>query len=174
MYHDAEHSFASKGINIEGLSLDWDKMQESKDKAVSGLTAGIEGLFKKNKVDYVKGHGRISGPNEITVDLMDGGTQTLTAKNIIIASGSEPSSLPGITIDEKDIVSSTGALSLPTVPKAMTVVGGGVIGLEMGSVYARLGTKVTVVEFLDRIVPTADLEMGKTFMRSMKKQGAFH
>jgi dihydrolipoamide dehydrogenase len=171
MYHDAEHSFASKGINIEGLSLDWDKMQESKDKAVSGLTMGIEGLFKKNKVDYVKGHGRISGPNEITVDLMDGGTQTLTAKNIIIASGSEPSSLPGITIDEKDIVSSTGALSLPTVPKAMTVVGGGVIGLEMGSVYARLGTKVTVVEFLDRIVPTADLEMGKTFMRSMKKQG---
>jgi dihydrolipoamide dehydrogenase len=171
MYHDAEHSFASKGINIEGLSLDWGKMQESKDKAVSGLTAGIEGLFKKNKVDYVKGHGRISGPNEITVDLMDGGTQTISAKNIIIASGSEPSSLPGIEIDEVDIVSSTGALKLPNVPKAMTVVGGGVIGLEMGSVYARLGTEVTVVEFLDRIVPTADLEMGKTFMRTLKKQG---
>lgn len=171
MYHDAEHSFKSKGINIEGLSLDWGIMQESKESAVSGLTKGIEGLFKKNKVDYVKGHGRISGPNEVTVDLLDGGTQTVSAKNIIIASGSEPSSLPGIDIDEVDIVSSTGALSLPQVPSALTVVGGGVIGLEMGSVYARLGSKVTVVEFLDRIVPTADLEVGKTFMRVLKKQG---
>lgn len=87
MYHNAEHSFASKGTSIEGLSLDWNKMQESKDMAVIGLTMGIEGLFKKNKVDYVKGHGRISGPNEITVDLMDGGTQTFSAKNIIVASG---------------------------------------------------------------------------------------
>jgi len=171
MYHDAEHNFKSKGINVEGLSLDWGTMQQYKDKAISGLTQGIEGLFKKNKVDYVKGHGRITGPNEVTVDLLDGGTQTVSAKNIIIASGSEPSSLPGITIDEEKIVSSTGALSLQSIPKALTVVGGGVIGLEMGSVYARLGTKVTVVEFLDRIVPTADAEIGKTFMRALKKQG---
>jgi len=171
MYHDAEHNFKSKGINVAGLSLDWGTMQQYKDKAITGLTQGIEGLFKKNKVDYVKGHGRITGPNEVTVDLLDGGTQTVSAKNIIIASGSEPSSLPGITIDEEKIVSSTGALSLPSIPKSLTVVGGGVIGLEMGSVYARLGSKVTVVEFLDRIVPTADLEMGKTFMRALKKQG---
>merc|ERR1711934_5182 len=171
MYHDAEHNFKSKGINVEGLSLDWGTMQQYKDKAISGLTQGIEGLFKKSKVDYVKGHGRITGPNEVTVDLLDGGTQTVSAKNIIIASGSEPSSLPGITIDEEKIVSSTGALSLQSIPKALTVVGGGVIGLEMGSVYARLGTKVTVVEFLDRIVPTADAEIGKTFMRALKKQG---
>merc|ERR1712072_877832 len=168
---DAEHNFKAKGINVEGLSLDWGTMQQYKDKAINGLTQGIEGLFKKNKVDYVKGHGRITGPNEVTVDLLDGGTQTVSAKNIIIASGSEPSSLPGITIDEQDVVSSTGALSLDSIPKELTVVGAGVIGLEMGSVYARLGTKVTVVEFLDRIVPTADLEIGKTFMRALKKQG---
>jgi len=171
MYHDAEHNFKSKGINIEGLSLDWGAMQASKDKAVTGLTAGIEGLFKKNKVQYVKGHARVSGATEVTVDLLDGGTETMTAKNIMIASGSDPSSLPGITIDEEKIVSSTGALSLKQVPKTLTVVGGGVIGLEMGSVYARLGTKVTVVEFLDRITPTVDTEMGKTFMRALKKQG---
>jgi dihydrolipoamide dehydrogenase len=171
MYHDAEHNFKSKGINVDGLSIDWGSMQEYKDKAIHGLTQGIEGLFKKNKVDYVKGHGRITGPNEITVDLSDGGTQVVSAKNIIIASGSEPSSIPGIEIDEQDIVSSTGALSFTEVPSTLTVVGGGVIGLEMGSVYARLGSKVTVVEFLDRIVPTADLEIGKTFMRTLKKQG---
>jgi dihydrolipoamide dehydrogenase len=172
MYHDAEHNFKAKGIQIEGLSLDWKAMQKAKDKAVRGLTNGIEsGLFKKNKVESVQGHASFVSPNEVTVDLLDGGTQTLSAKNIIIASGSEPTSLPGIDLDEKKIVSSTGALSLEQVPGSLTVVGGGVIGLELGSVYARLGSKVTVVEFLDRIAPTLDNEIGKTFLKVLKKQG---
>ncbi len=134
---------------------------KQKDKAVKGLTSGIEYLFKKNKVDYIKGHGKFSSQNEIEVDLIDGGQDKVKAKNIIIATGSEPSPLPGntIPIDEKYVVSSTGALSLEKIPKKMTVIGGGGIGLELGSVYARLGTEVTVVEFMDRICPTMDLEL---------------
>jgi dihydrolipoamide dehydrogenase len=171
MYHDAEHTFGHHGINVEGLSYDWDVLQGAKNKAVSGLTAGIEGLFKKNKVTYVKGEGTITAPGQVSVATLDGGTETISAKNIIIATGSEPSTIPGVEIDEQDIVSSTGALSLKEVPKKLCLIGGGVIGLEMGSVYARLGAEVTCVEFLDKILPTEDNEVSKTFMNVLKKQG---
>jgi dihydrolipoamide dehydrogenase len=134
---------------------------KQKEKSVTGLTSGIEFLFKKNKVDYVKGYGKFASQHEIEVDLNAGGKEVIKAKNIIIATGSEPSPLPGntIPIDEKFVVSSTGALSLPQIPKKMVVIGGGVIGLELGSVYARLGTQITVVEYMDRICPTMDVEV---------------
>lgn len=129
-------------------------MQKSKEKAVGGLTGGIEFLFKKNKVDYVKGWGKFAGPNDITVDLTAGGSQNISAKNIIIATGSEPNGLPastGLALDEEYVISSTGALSLKQIPKKMVVVGGGVIGLELGQVYNRLGTEVIVVQHTDRV-----------------------
>ncbi len=124
-------------------------MQKNKDEVVKGLTGGIEYLFKKNKVDYVKGWGTLKTAHDISVNLTAGGAQQIKAKNIIIATGSEASPLPGnsIPIDEKRVISSTGALALKEIPKSLIVIGGGVIGLEMGSVYQRLGTKVTVVEF---------------------------
>jgi dihydrolipoamide dehydrogenase len=171
MYHDAQHAFADKGIKVDNLSYDWPTMQGAKDKAVTGLTSGIEGLFKKNKVNYVKGEGKITGQGQVTVTLNDGGPETLSAKNIIIATGSEPSTIPGVDIDEEHVVSSTGALSLKEVPKKMVLIGGGVIGLEMGSVYSRLGTEVTCVEFLDRVLPMEDHEVSKIFMTTLKKQG---
>lgn len=149
-------------------------MLKSKQSAVTGLTGGIEYLFKKNKVDYVKGWGKFASPNEIEVDLNAGGKQTISAKNIIIATGSEPNNLPastGLSIDEKYVISSTGALSLETIPKKMIVVGGGVIGLELGSVYAILGTEVHVVEFADRVCPFVDKELGLAFQNSLKKLG---
>lgn len=130
-----------------------------KERSVLGLTQGIEGLFKKNKVTYLKGFGTLSSSSEINVRLNDGGQESISAKNVVIATGSEVSPLPGIDIDETSIVSSTGALSLKSVPEKMVVVGGGVIGLEMGSVWSRLGSKVTVVEYLDRITPGLDSEV---------------
>jgi len=130
---------------------------------VKGLTGGIEGLFKKNKVDYLKGYGSFETSTLLNVTGPDNSVEQVTAKNVLIATGSEPTPFPGIPFDEKVIVSSTGALSLARVPKKLTVVGGGVIGLELGSVYARLGSEVTVVEFLDRIVPGVDLEVAKLF-----------
>jgi dihydrolipoamide dehydrogenase len=171
LYHDAEHAFEHNGIKVDGLSYDWDVMQDAKSKAIGGLTQGIEGLFKKNKVTYVKGEGTITGPGKVSVKTLDGGTEELSAKSIVIATGSEPSTIPGVTIDEEKVVSSTGALSLKEVPKKLCLIGGGVIGLEMGSVYARMGSEVTCVEFLDRIVPTEDHEVSKTFMNVLKKQG---
>ena len=147
---------------------------KSKEKAVTGLTGGIEYLFKKNKVDYMKGWGKFSSANTVDVDMSAGGTESFTAKNIIIATGSEPNSLPaatGLATDEKFVVSSTGALSLDKIPKRMVVIGGGVIGLEMGSVYQRLGTEITVVHPTDRICPGLDKEVGTAFQRSLKKQG---
>ena len=153
--------------------MDFGQLMKQKEKAVKGLTGGIEFLFKKNKVDYLKGFGKFISQNEIQVDLTDGSKETIKAKNFIIATGSEPSPLPGnvIPIDEKYIVTSTGALSLEKTPKKMVVIGGGVIGLEMGSVYARLGTQVTVVEYMDRICPTMDLELTSTFRKTLEKQG---
>lgn len=137
------------------------------------MTGGIEFLFKKNKVDYVKGTGKFASPNEIEVDLIDGGKDKIKAKNIIIATGSEPSPLPGnvIPIDEKYVVTSTGALSLDKIPKKLIVIGGGVIGLELGSVYARLGSQVTVVEYMDKICPTMDIETTTMFKKTLEKQG---
>lgn len=143
-----------------------------KAKSVDGLTKGIEGLFKKNKVTYSKGWGSLSStPGEVVVSKEDGTTETISAKNIILATGSEPASLPGVEVDEKTVVTSTGALSLTEVPKRMVVVGGGVIGLELGSVWGRLGSKITVVEFGKDICPPMDAQMRKTFQRALKKQG---
>eukprot|EP00271_Cylindrocystis_brebissonii_P009002 TRINITY_DN23580_c0_g1_i1.p1 TRINITY_DN23580_c0_g1~~TRINITY_DN23580_c0_g1_i1.p1 ORF type:complete len:517 (+),score=93.38 TRINITY_DN23580_c0_g1_i1:142-1692(+) len=170
LYHEALHSFKSHGIIVSDVKVDLPAMMKQKDGAVAGLTKGIEGLFKKNKVTYVKGHGKLTGPNEVTVDLLEGGQKTVGGKNIIIATGSYARSLPGVTIDEKKIVSSTGALSLEKVPEKLVVIGGGVIGLEMGSVWNRLGSQVTVVEFLDGIGGPMDLECRKTFQRVLEKQ----
>lgn len=171
MYYDAKKHFAGHGITVDNLNLDLPAMMAQKDKSVSGLTSGIEGLFKNNKVTYVKGWGRLGGPNEVNVDLLEGGSASLKTKNIMIATGSDVSSVPGLDIDEEKIVSSTGALKLKEVPKDLIVVGGGVIGLEMGSVWARLGSNVTVVEFTPTIVPSLDQDIRKVFERSLKKQG---
>ncbi|KAJ3329795.1 dihydrolipoamide dehydrogenase precursor [Blyttiomyces sp. JEL0837] len=159
LYHLAHDEFSKRGIEVSGLKLNLDKMLKSKEKSVDGLTKGVEFLLKKNKPDYVKGWGKIVKPNEISVDLADGTKSTLTAKNIIIATGSEPSPFPGITIDEEVIVTSTGALSLKKVPEKMMVIGGGVIGLELGSVWKRLGAECTVVEFADAIGAGMDADM---------------
>jgi len=164
-YHEATHNFANIGINVSP-KLDFAKMQSHKSSVVEANTKGIEFLFKKNKVDQISGWATIVAPGKVQVD----GT-TYEAKNIVIATGSEPSSLPGIDVDEKTIVTSTGALALKAVPKKMVVIGAGVIGLEMGSVYQRLGTEVTVVEFLDQVTPGMDGEIQKTFQRTLKKQG---
>lgn len=156
------------------VSVDFPKLMQSKEKAVTGLTGGIEYLFKKNKVHYSRGWGKFASPHEVEVDLNDGGKEVYKCKNIIIATGSEPNSLPaatGLATDEQFVVSSTGALSLKEIPKKMVVVGGGVIGLEMGSVYCRLGTEVHVVQHTERICPFLDQEIGKAFQNSLKKQG---
>ena len=156
---------------VKDVSMDFGQLMKVKEKAVKGLTSGIEFLFKKNKVDYLKGHGKFASANEIEVDLVDGGKETVKAKNVIIATGSEPSPLPGIPIDEKYVVTSTGALSLDKIPKKMTVIGAGVIGLELGSVYARLGSQVTVVGPTERICPTMDVEITTQFKKTLEKQG---
>jgi dihydrolipoamide dehydrogenase len=145
-------------------------MMAAKDKVVDGLTKGIELLFRKNKVEYIRGAGRLAAPGRIEVTA-DGGSRSIAARHIIIATGSDSLPLPGVTIDEKRIVSSTGALSLERVPKHLAVIGGGYIGLEMGSVWRRLGAEVTVIEFLDRIVPGIDGEIAKQFQRLLGRQG---
>ena len=170
-YEEAGHAFANLGIKVSGLELDLKQMLKSKDQVVDGLTSGIEFLFKKNKVDYVIGRGFIKGAGTVIAIADNGKETTLKTKNILIATGSETTPLPGIAIDEKKIVSSTGALDLPKVPKKMVIIGGGVIGLELGVVWRRLGAEVEVVEFLDRILPTMDLELGKQMQRSLKKDG---
>mmetsp|Transcript_22892 Transcript_22892/g.66137 ORF Transcript_22892/g.66137 Transcript_22892/m.66137 type:complete len:491 (-) Transcript_22892:118-1590(-) len=172
MYHQASHDFANRGIKVSGLEIDLGAMMKAKDKSVEQLTGGIEMLFKSNKVDYVKGHGTLKGPNSVSVALNSGGDQVIEAKNVLLATGSDVVSLPGIELDEKTIVSSTGALALDKVPGKLTVIGGGVIGLELGSVWSRLGAEVTVVEFLDSIGGLGiDKEVAKQFMMQLKKQG---
>jgi dihydrolipoamide dehydrogenase len=166
MLHEAEHNFAAMGLKGKSPSVDWKQMLSYKDDTIGQNTKGIEFLFKKNKVDWLKGWGSIPAAGQVKV-----GDEVHQAKNIIIASGSEPSSLPGVEIDEKVVVTSTGALELGKVPKKMVVIGAGVIGLELGSVYARLGSDVTVVEFLDAVTPGMDAEIQKTFQRTLKKQG---
>jgi len=166
MLHEAEHNFAKMGLNTKSPKVDWSQMQTYKADTIEGNTKGIEFLFKKNKIDWLKGWGSIPEAGVVKV-----GDERHQAKNIIIASGSTPSSLPGIEIDEKTVVSSTGALSLAKIPKKLVVIGAGVIGLELGSVYARLGSDVTVVEFLNAITPGMDAEVQKTFQRILKKQG---
>ena len=169
LYEKAEKQFEALGIKTGKLGLDLGQMLKQKDDAVDGLTKGGEFLMKKNKVDVYMGAGEIAAPGKVRV--VGDAPQELSAKNIVIATGSELTPLPGVEIDEAQIVSSTGALSFPSVPKHLVVIGGGVIGLELGSVWRRLGAEVTVVEFLDKILPTMDGEISKQFERILKKQG---
>jgi dihydrolipoamide dehydrogenase len=169
MYEVASKDFASLGIDAS-VKLNLPQMLKQKEDSVAGLTKGIEFLMKKNKVDYLKGEGRIAGPGKVVVKGADG-EQTHEARNIVIATGSEPSKLPGVEVDQKQIVDSTGALALPSVPKRLVVIGAGIIGLELGSVWRRLGAEVTVVEFLDRTIPGADGEIATAFQKSLTKQG---
>ena len=162
--------FARLGIEVKP-KLNLAQMMAQKSESVTALTKGIEFLFKKNKVEWIKGWGRLDGPGKVIVTAPHGAEMTYEAKNIIIATGSEPTPLPGVEVDNKRIVDSTGALTLPEVPKSLVVIGAGVIGLELGSVWRRLGAEVTVVEFLDRIVPGTDTETAKTFQRVLTKQG---
>ena len=166
MLHEAEENFAKMGLKGKAPSVDWKQMLAYKDDVIGQNTKGVEFLFKKNKITWLKGWGSIPEPGKVKV-----GDETHTAKNIVIATGSEASSLKGVEVDEKVVVTSTGALELGKVPNAMVVIGAGVIGLELGSVYARLGTKVTVVEFLENITPGMDAEVQRTFQRILKKQG---
>jgi len=170
-YEEAKHDFDKFGLSVKGLDYDIEKMLASKNEIVEGLTGGIAGLFKKHKIEWIKGTGKFAAANTIEVALNEGGSRTITSKNTIIATGSDVASLPGIEIDEKTIVSSTGALDLNPVPKSMVVIGGGVIGLELGSVWRRLGTDVTVIEFMDQLLPGMDMEVRKNFGRICKKQG---
>jgi dihydrolipoamide dehydrogenase len=169
--HDG--TLAKWGVKANGVELDLGAMHGTRLEAVKGLTQGIEFLFKKNKVDYVVGSGRIESPGKVVAELNGngGGTKELTTRNILIATGSDVMPLPGVTIDENRIVSSTGALDLKSVPKHLLVVGAGYIGLEMGTVWRRLGSKVTVVEFLDRVTPGMDGEVSKEFQKILAKQG---
>ncbi len=168
-------NLSSKGIEVGDVKLNLDKMMKSKEKAVTVLTKGVEFLLKKNNVTYFKGVGSFKSKNEISIKDVNKNETSIFAEKIIIATGSVPSSLPGVDFDEKIIVSSTGVLKLDKVPKKMVVVGGGYIGLEMGSVWSRLGSEVHVVEFLDHITPGMDKEISNEFMKILKKQGIkFH
>jgi dihydrolipoyl dehydrogenase len=169
LYEAAEKQFSVLGIKTGKVSLDLPQMLKQKDDAVEGLTKGVAFLMKKNKVETFFGAGEIVAPGKIRIH--GDSSVEIEAKNIVIATGSEVTPLPGVEIDELQIVSSTGALAFPSVPKHLVVIGGGVIGLELGSVWRRLGAKVTVVEFLDRILPTMDGEVSKQFQRILKKQG---
>jgi dihydrolipoamide dehydrogenase len=169
-YEAAGHELGAFGIKVGKVELDLGAMMGFKDKVVADNTKGIEFLFKKNKVTYIVGAGRIAAPGQIVVTGKDG-EQNISAKHIVIATGSDVTPLPGVEIDEEVIISSTGALALPKVPKSMVVIGGGVIGLELGTVWRRLGTEVTVVEFLDKILPFNDGEVSKTMQKILAKQG---
>ena len=169
-FHKAKKDFNQQGIEIEGIKLNIEKMMSNKNKSIQVLTKGVEFLFKKNKVTYLKGKGVLFSKNDIVVYENNKKTN-YKSKNIVIATGSEVTSLPGIEIDEKNIISSTGALSLNKVPKKLAVIGGGYIGLEMGSVWSRLGSEVTVIEYLDHITPGMDREISNEFKKILIKQG---
>ncbi|MEM6355719.1 MAG: dihydrolipoyl dehydrogenase [Pseudomonadota bacterium] len=166
LVHEAEGNFATMGIRAKSIEVDVPQMLTYKQSAIDANTQGIEFLFKKNKIEYVKGWGEIVSAGQVKV-----GDRVLETKNIVIATGSEPASLKGVEVDEKRIVTSTGALELESVPKRLVVIGGGVIGLELGSVWRRLGAEVTVVEFLDHIIPGSDAEVQRQFQKILTKQG---
>ena len=170
-YHKAKNEFNSLGIESSGVKLNLSQMMNNKNKSVLTLTKGIEYLFKKNKITYLKGKGAITSKNTVTVFDEYKKKSNYQAKNIVISTGSITTSLPGIKIDEKIIVSSTGALSFDRVPKELIIIGGGYIGLEMGSVWQRLGSNVTVVEYLDHIIPGMDKDVSTEFLKILKKQG---
>jgi dihydrolipoamide dehydrogenase len=169
LVHETHGNFAEMGIVAKEVTVDLKKMLAYKQGVIDGNTKGIEFLFKKNKVDYLKGWGKITGKGEVAVEGESAGVHK--AKNIVIATGSEPSALPGVEVDEKRVVTSTGALELTEVPKRLVVIGAGVIGLELGSVWKRLGAEVTVIEYLDQITPGMDGEVCKQFQRILAKQG---
>jgi dihydrolipoamide dehydrogenase len=171
MFEEAAHSFAKMGVSIPAPKLDLPAMMNFKQQGIDGNVKGVEFLMKKNKIDVINGAGKIVGAGKVEVSGNDGKAQTVETKNIVIATGSDIARLKGIEIDEKRIVSSTGALSLDKVPSNLLIIGAGVIGLELGSVWHRLGSKVTVVEFLDRILPGTDGEVAKQFQRILEKQG---
>jgi len=166
MLHEAQANFAKMGLKGKAQTVDWKQMLQYKMDTIGQNTQGVEFLMKKNKIEWLKGWGSIPAAGQVKV-----GDEVHEAKNIIIAAGSTPTDLPGVEVDEKTVVTSTGALELQKVPKTFVVIGGGVIGLELGSVYARLGAEVTVIEFLDQITPGQDKEIAKTFQRTLKKQG---
>ena len=165
-FEEASHAFSDHGVMIEGVKLDLKRMMARKQGVVDANVKGVEFLFKKNKVDWIKGSGRVAVPGKVDVD-----GATYDAKHIVIATGSESLTLPGVDVDERSIVTSTGALELDQVPGHLAVIGGGYIGLELGSVWKRLGAEVTVIEYLDRLVPGMDAEVAKTFERVLGKQG---
>ena len=171
LFKKANKEFKSLGINTGEISLNIDKMMQHKKKSVDTLTKGIEFLFKKNKVHYIEGHGSFLDSKTVEVKSKNSDIKKIKGQNIIIATGSSVLSLPNVKIDEKIIVSSTGALSLNKVPKKMIVIGGGYIGLEMGSVWSRLGSNVEVIEYLDHITPGMDREISESFLKILKKQG---
>src|SRR5579863_1470390 len=171
LYEEAGHSFAQMGIKVGAPAVDLQALLKYKDGNVESNVKGVDFLFKKNKVEAFYGSGRIAAPGKVEVKADDGKTQTLETKNIVIATGSDVARLNGIDIDEKRVVSSTGALDLVTVPEKLLVVGAGIIGLELGSVWRRLGAQVTIVEFLDHILPGIDGEVARQFHRLLQKQG---
>src|SRR5499425_1905777 len=170
-FEEAAHAFAKMGIKMGAPKLDLPAMMKFKDEGVDGNVKGVAFLLKKNKVDTFTGIGRIAAPGKVEVKIADGKVQMLATKAIVIATGSDVARLPGITIDEKRVVSSTGALVLDKVPERLLVIGAGVIGLELGSVWRRLGSEVIVVEFLDRILPGMDNEVCRQFQRLLERQG---
>ncbi|KAF9869249.1 dihydrolipoyl mitochondrial precursor [Colletotrichum karsti] len=172
LYHTIQHDTKNRGIEVADVKLNLEQFMKAKDTAVGGLTKGVEFLFKKNGVEYIKGSGSFVNENEIKVDLNEGGETSVRGKNILIATGSEATPFPGLEIDEKRVVTSTGALALEKIPESLVVIGGGIIGLEMASVWSRLGSKVTVVEFLNQIGgPGMDAEISKSTQKILKKQG---
>src|SRR3981189_2789768 len=171
LFDEAAHSFAKMGISVSAPKLDLPSMMDFKQQGIDGNVKGVEFLMKKNKIDVVNGTGKILGTGKVEVTGGDGKAQIVETRNIVIATGSDVAQLKGIDIDEKRIVSSTGALSLDKVPGKLLIVGAGVIGLELGSVWHRLGSQVTVVEFLDRILPGMDGEVAKQFQRIPQNQG---
>jgi dihydrolipoamide dehydrogenase len=171
MFEEAGHSFAKMGVSVSAPKLDLPAMMSFKQQGIDGNVKGVEFLMKKNKIDVIRGKGKVVGTGKVEVSGGDGKTRLVETKNIVIATGSDIARLKGIEIDEKRIVSSTGALALDKVPSSLLIVGAGVIGLELGSVWHRLGAKVTVVEFLDRILPGMDGEVAKQFQRILEKQG---
>jgi dihydrolipoamide dehydrogenase len=170
-YHNAATTFKTHGINLDNLKVDFTQMIKRKAEVVAQTTGGITFLFKKNKIDSYQGIGSFKDKNTITIKKPDGTEQEITGKNIIIATGSKPSALPFLKIDKKRIITSTEALTLTEIPKHLVLIGGGVIGLELGSVYARLGSKVSVIEFMDSIIPTMDKGLGKELQKVLQKLG---
>lgn len=172
LYHQILHDSKHRGIEVGDVKLNLANLMKAKETSVAGLTKGVEYLLKKNGAEYIKGSGSFVNENEVKVTLNDGGETTVKGKNILIATGSEATPFPGLEIDEERVITSTGAIALKEVPKTMTVIGGGIIGLEMASVWSRLGSKVTVVEFLGQIGgPGMDSEIAKSTQKILKKQG---